>query len=377
MTCKADQVLPFQIGSKLSNWKESARIELVVHKVADEMIHSARTDFNLAHANGTTKLELAELTMTRATVESTLRDLRSISIDDLEEYGKELAKTLLSGEVAQLYRRTASGRRVQLGICIDDPLLKQIPWEFLHWPDFNTAPHSQRCVARLVPGTDIAPLEPLELTTDGRVLLAVAAPSNLSQVDWVETEAEMKRIFSANTNDADRDGITFELVEAASAESLRRAVQDFDPHIVHFIGHGRPDALWFMKHRSASGHAVPANVLSNVLASDSTRLVILSACDTANVGTDIAPLVPLAERLVQAGIPAVIANQMPMSLRSIATFSTALYSGLLRDGDVDWAVNSGRIAVGVAYANSKSANVEWGVPVLYRRPGCSQLFAAG
>lgn len=357
--------------------KKTSRIDLIVHRAGDDMIHSARTDFNVAHAVNTTKAALSKLGSARGMVESTLLDTRSIATTDLEGFGKDLASALLSGEVTGLYNKTASGCRIQIGICVDDPLLKTVPWEFIHWPDLDTAPHPHRCVARLVPGTDVKPLPPLKLSSGGRVLLAVAAPTNHPDVDWIETEAEMKRIFAANTNAADLKSMSFELVEAATADTLRKAVQKFDPHVVHFIGHGRPDGLWFLKHRSNMGVVVPTNVLRNVLASDSTRLVILSACDTANVGTDVAPLTPLAERLVRAGIPAVVANQMPMSLRSVATFCAALYSELLKEGDVDWAVNNGRIAVGVAYANVNAATVEWGVPVLYRRPGCSQLFAAG
>ncbi|WP_380784851.1 CHAT domain-containing protein [Sphingomonas sp. R86521] len=357
--------------------KKTARIDLIVHRVGEDMIHSARTDFNVAHAVNTTKAVLSSLGVARGVVESTLIDTRSMSNADLEGFGKDLAAALLSGEVTGLYSKTASGCRIQLGICVDDPLLKTVPWEFMFWPDLQTAPHPHRCVARLVPGTDIKPLPPLKLTSGGRVLLAVAAPTNQPNVDWIETEADMKRIFAANTNDTDLKSIDFRLVEAATADALRKAVQNFDPHIVHFIGHGRPDGLWFLKHRSNAGSVVPTSMLRNVLASDSTRLVVLSACDTANVGTDIAPLIPLAERLVRGGIPAVVANQMPMSLRSVATFCAALYSDLLQEGDVDWAVNNGRIAVGVAYANVNAATVEWGVPVLYRRPGCSQLFTAG
>lgn len=357
--------------------KKTSRIDLVVHRIGDDMIHSARTDFNVAHASNTTKATLCGFGETRSLVESTLLDTRSISVVDLEDFGKNLAKALLSGEVNGLYNKTASGCRIQFGICVDDPSLKIVPWEFIHWPDLDAGPHPHRCVARLVPGTDVKPLPPLRLNSGGRVLLAVAAPTNQPEVDWIETEAEMKRIFAANTNVADLKSMDFELVEAATADSLRKAVQKFDPHVVHFIGHGRPDGLWFLKHRSTSGVAVPTNVLRNVLASESTRLVVLSACDTANVGNDIAPLIPLAERLVRAGIPAVVANQMPMSLRSVATFCAALYSDLLKEGDIDWAVNNGRIAVGVAYANVNAATVEWGVPVLYRRPGCSQLFTAG
>jgi hypothetical protein len=339
------------------------------------MIHSARTDFNVALAPNTACVDLAPLLATRARLEQTLTDARTITPEELEAYGKELAKVLFSGPVGQLYSKAANGSTVQISICAKDPLLKSIPWEFVHWPDVQSAPHQNRAVVRLVCDTMSKRLPLLKLNGQIRVLLAASAPTDHPEVDWLEAEAEMQRIFAARTPDTDAKRIQLQVIEAAVPEAVRKAVQDFDPHIVQFIGHGAPNGLLFLKHRSLASKLVPAGQLHNILASKSTRLVILSACDTADIGSDIAPLIPIAERLVQAGIPAVVANQMPISVRSVATFCGGLYSSLLDQGSIDWAVNNGRIAVGVAFADTNTATVEWGVPVLYRRPGCSQLFS--
>ncbi len=86
------------------------------------------------------------------------------------------------------------------------------------------------------------------------------------------------------------------------------------------------------------------------------------------------PLGTIAEALVRSGVPAVVANQMPISVSSIADFTGALYRSLLTDGNIDVAVNKGRIALVKEIEAFKFAAVEWGIPVPYRRPGCSQLF---
>jgi hypothetical protein len=341
------------------------------------MIHSARTNFNIALAPSTAGIDLTPLAATRGVLEKSLTDAKVVEPAELKEFGKELAKVLFSEPVLTLYNRAANGPRVQISICATDSALKAIPWEFVYWPDVQSAPHQNRSIVRLVCGTETKRLSPMKLDSGIRVLLAASAPTDQPQVDWVETEAEMRRIFAATTPSTDAKSIELELVEAASADGLRKAVQKFDPHIVHFIGHGDPGGLMLIKHGSTTGRVVPANVLHSVLASQSTRLVILSACDTANVGNEIAPLTPIAEQLVQAGVPAVVANQMPISLRSVATFCGGLYSALLDNGNIDWAVNNGRIAVGVAFSTNNAATVEWGVPVLYRRPGCSQVFTPG
>src|SRR6185503_1222718 len=87
---------------------------------------------------------------------------------------------------------------------------------------------------------------------------------------------------------------------------------------------------------------------ASLVQAPSCRLVILSACDTANQ----APINPVndtigtfAEQLVRNAIPAVIASQTVIDKRTIATFCEGLYPELVRSGSIDVAVAAGRCAV--------------------------------
>ena len=354
---------------------KDTKIDLILHRDgADCMIHSARTDFNVALAAITAKVDIALLEAARNRIEGSLNGGDKLKPADLEAIGNSLSQVLFTGAVRQLYDSAAFNSAVQLSLCITDSRLKGIPWEFLVWPDLNAAPHRSRSVCRLVTATPSRPLPSLNLAEGVRIMLVVSQPSDQVAVEWVETKNMMETLIAATTPPAGAKAMRFELCEASDTASVRAVVQRSDPHIVHFIGHGAPDALVFTKHRTNASQHLSAAQVHNVLSSKSTRLVVLSACDTANVGSDIKPLVPIAERMVQAGVPAVVANQMPISLRSIHTFCGSLYGELLKSGNIDWAVNAGRIAMGVAFDNLGVAAVEWGVPVLYRRPGCSQLF---
>lgn len=353
-----------------------AKIDLILHRDgADCMIHSARTDFNVALAPATARVDIAPLAAARDRIEGSLKGGDKLKPADLEAIGYSLSQVLFAGAVRQLYDSAANGSAVQLSLCVTDPGLKGIPWEFLVWPDLNAAPHRSRSICRLVTATPSRPLPSLSLDDGVRIMLVVSQPSDQPTVEWIETKKTMETLIAATTPPVGTNAMQFELCEASDTGSVRAAVQTFDPHVVHFIGHGAPDALVFTKHRTNASHLLSAAQVHNVLSSKSTRLVVLSACDTANVGSDIKPLVPIAERMVQAGVPAVVANQMPISLRSIHSFCGSLYSELLKSGNIDWAVNAGRISMGVAFDNLGVAAVEWGVPALYRRPGCSQLFS--
>lgn len=341
------------------------------------MVHSARTESNIALAPSTTQAELEALFDMRSKIEATAKGPAKMTPEELINIGKRLADVLFAGNVRELYNSTANGKSAQISLCACDAGLKAIPWEFLVWPDLKTAPHEKRSICRLVEGTTTKAPTPLKLSAGIRIMLVVSQPVDQPTVEWIETRKTLQTQIAAYTPVVGDKEMQFKYCEASEPVLVRKEVQAFDPHIVHFIGHGQANALLFTKHQAQDSRPINAGMVHNVLASKSTRLIVLSACDTGNVGNDIAPLVSIAEQVVQAGVPAVVAHQLPIALRSVHTFCGALYGELLREGNIDWAVNVGRIAMGVAFDNQKVAAVEWGVPVLYRRPGCSQLFAKG
>ena len=58
-------------------------------------------------------------------------------------------------------------------------------------------------------------------------------------------------------------------------------------------------------------------------------VVTLASCDSGNVGSVMTPGASLAHHLHEAGIPLVIASQLPLSFRGAAILAETLYSGLL------------------------------------------------
>ncbi len=355
-----------------------SNIDLIIHRDgAACMIHSARTENNIALAPSTSQEQLATLLAARTRIEESSKGPAKLTPSELIDIGKLLANVLFAGNVRELYNAASIGKSVQISLCACDAGLKAIPWEFLVWPDLRTAPHEKRSICRLVESTTTKALSPMKLNAGIRIMLVVSQPTDQPSVEWIETKKMLETQIVAYTPVVGLGKMEFKYCEASEAELVRQEVKAFDPHIVHFIGHGQAKALVFTRHQAKASQPISAGMVHNVLASKSTRLIVLSACDTANVGDDITPLVSVAEQVVQAGVPAVVANQMPIALRSVHTFCGALYGELLREGNIDRAVNVGRIAMGVAFDNQRVAAVEWGVPVLYRQPGCSQLFAKG
>jgi hypothetical protein len=207
-----------------------------------------------------------------------------------------------------------------------------------------------------------------------KVQLIGADVLGLDPIPWDETKSNLERIFGERLRiGATEARVVMTMLEGATRLSTRRALAGQQYDIVHFIGHGEPNGVYLRGKGGQQRELMPAEGFIAMLADTNPGLVILSACDTANIDR-IQPLGTMAEALVIAGVPAVVANQMPITVTAIADFCAGLYRSLLSDGNIDVAVNRGRIELVAALAAANTTAVEWGIPVLYRRAGCSQIF---
>ena len=118
-----------------------------------------------------------------------------------------------------------------------------------------------------------------------------------------------------------------------------------------------------------------ADQVCAILAGRGIRLVVLSACLTAsgNFNDDFSVI---SAALVRSGIPAVVANQMPISNKTISPFVGELYGKLIKTGDIDLSMIEGRIALysDLGVGKGASSGLEWGIPTLYRHYSGAQLY---
>ncbi|MCH9651560.1 MAG: CHAT domain-containing protein [Deltaproteobacteria bacterium] len=114
------------------------------------------------------------------------------------------------------------------------------------------------------------------------------------------------------------------------------------------------------------------------------RLIVLASCFSGQLtGDDEAragALRGVARRLVEAGVPAVVAMQDTLQIEGAQYFSQRLYRHLVHSGEIDKAVNAARLEL---YAKRWKGNKpekgklrpdEWGIPVLFMRLPDGRLF---
>lgn len=306
--------------------------------------------------------------------------------NELVRFGKLMGDILFCDEVRPTWMHASSGQPLITKILATTSELKAIPWEYATWPSGQSGPVLTNSVVRLVPQSQASASAPLSSKEGLRVLLLSASPLNLDAIPWQDIRDELISVFSAalpkieviDESEEPKKAAFLRVVDAASPKKVRDAIRRDDPHVVHFVGHGTDKGLALVDPRTRKSVVIDAVAFSAALHSaPSVRLAVLSACDTANsslvdpidesVGT-------FAEQLVMNAVPAVIASQMVIDKRTIATFCEGLYGELLSSGSIDRAVAAGRCEVAAQLGTVESAAIEWGIPVLYRRLGASQIF---
>ncbi len=107
--------------------------------------------------------------------------------------------------------------------------------------------------------------------------------------------------------------VEVEFTPNGAPDTLETALREFDPHVLHFVGHGvfvsaLDSGLLLMETPDGRKRDVPNPEFARLIERQarSLRLVFLSACQSA-----VAPrnegYADLAPRLLAAGIPAVVA----------------------------------------------------------------------
>lgn len=307
---------------------------------------------------------------------------------ELIQFGRAMGKALFCDDVGPTWSEASLHPPVITKILATTPELKAIPWEFAAWPSGTDGPQLLNSVVRLVPQARASPPTPLQRDAGFRVLLLSASPLNFDRIPWQDIRDGLIQTFQAAIPEFEivadahpaKTSTYIRIVSAATQSAVRKWIRKDDPHVVHFVGHGTDKGIALVDGKSNRGLLMDGTALGAALqAAPSCRLLILSACDTANPLT-IDPvnesIGTLAEQTVRNALPAVVASQLVIDRRTIATFCEGLYPELIKSGSIDLAVAAGRCNVAAELGSPDSAAIEWGIPVLYRRLGASRLFAS-
>ncbi|HSP14065.1 MAG TPA: CHAT domain-containing protein [Thermoanaerobaculia bacterium] len=339
----------------------------------DHAVAIARRGSDVALATIPFGSELGELTSFRNRIEDAVRGKQTRpKAKELTDYGRRLFEFAIRGDILALYDRLAATTDVRLHILSNQPQLRNLPFEYLQEPRRRPGPSLERSVIRVVPTIGIDPVAPIRCSPL-RVLFVSSDPTDQGPVSWPEVKSRIERTFQARLP---AGKVVFEAVESPDRRRLREILAEKEFDILHFHGHGDVEGgtgRIILTKRGDKSDYVTSDKFAAMLSDRGLKLVVLSACDTAtgNFQDDFSVT---AESLIRSGIPAVVANQLPIPDASVATFVGPLYETLLRTGDIDLAMNEGRMALSIELESADDATLEWGIPTLYRHFSMSQLY---
>ncbi|MFM7362614.1 MAG: CHAT domain-containing protein, partial [Cyanobacteriota bacterium] len=251
---------------------------------------------------------------------------------ELLALGQALAAFCLPGGAAEALARLVDGagvgREVVVEVEAEDPELLGLPFEALRLPDGRLLAIQPAVVLRRrLPAPSSPPPPPLAGPL--KVLVAVGAPDEGSTAAAVlDHERELQNILDAVEPAQRLENVEVKILEVGHPEAIAAAIEADAYHVLHLSCHGSPGSLEL---EDEDGQAVPVTAAELVeplrRLGRPLPLVVLNACHggvAAGVGAS------LAQALIQAGIPSVVAMQTSVSDRYASELARAFYSHLSR-----------------------------------------------
>ena len=283
------------------------------------------------------------------------------------EYAQALTKSLFADPAVlsaftQAYASAQSqGLDLRLRIFIGPsaPELHSLHWETLLHPQDETPLAANETVlfSRYLTSLDWRPihLRPKSLLS---ALVVVANPANLSDYQNlapIDVEGELDRARQSLGSIPVASLPPDQPAEGASqphatlnnlVEQLRQGAHD----ILYLVCHGAlsndEPYLWLEDEDGKAAITPGQDLVTRLHGLDQRpRLVVLASCQSAGSPTQGDALTALGPRLVQAGIPAVLAMQGNISLQTLAGFMPVFFKQIQREGLVDQAAAVARSAV--------------------------------
>lgn len=277
--------------------------------------------------------------------------------------------------------------------------LSALPWEFIFMPSgdgfFLAGQRTELILTRFVPGVDLDDLDADSGREELRILVVVSTPQELEIADDAKDVLEkLDELHPKQTK--------VKPFYRPTRTTLFQEIKTFEPHIMHFIGHGEEGRLALFKEaeeieaaktenkrrRDMGENLLPIKEadwldrgsVRNLFSDYQPRLVFLNACKgaTADVlSRGLRSFRSTALELVYANISAVIAMQYDISNDDAMRFAGEFYDQIRKGKHIDEAVVTARHVLGTNPPRSPRVrddlaeefqvwnNRSFGTPVIY------------
>ncbi len=290
----------------------------------------------------------------------------------LAELGQLLFQSIFQAAIKDVYARSQGrlavdqGLRLRFDIHPDLVDIAGMPWEFLYDPDRGALALLDTPIVRYIPQQAALPILAAPLPLKVLVTGAVTPPAPAVERELSEVLAALAPLEQARQ-------VSVHIEEHLTPTTLQRRLRE-GYHIWHFIGHGGlsragGSAALLFEDETGASTAIAATQLGYLLNRSGVRLIVLNACNSGRLMTDLYH--SIAPALVRAQTPAVVAMQFSVPQETTRIFAGEFYRALAEALPIDACVTEGRKAVMLAIG---AGNPDWGIPVVYTRAADGQLF---
>jgi CHASE2 domain-containing sensor protein len=302
----------------------------------------------------------------------------------LHDFGQRLYEMLFTRDIDRLYQRSYGaveqddriGMRVRLHI--EPPDVSALPWELL----YSAADKDYRGTRVLTPLVCYLRMSKVrrDLSTEFPLRVLVVIPQGSDETVNLDVSAERDVLQRATSELGDDVEVTFVHEQfddhRVTWDRLDQCLNEKNYHCVHFIGHGlfrNERGYLVLDGPDGKNDFVEDSRFAKLFTNARTvKLVVLNSCKGAK-GSSSRQLAGSAAKLVESGIPAVVAMQFSILDPAAVDFARAFYASLFRSDDtgrVDVAVSRGRHILEAKYGDQR----ELAAPVLFMRSGNGVLF---
>lgn len=318
-----------------------------------------------------------------------------------EDYGQTLTRTLFGeknqknsigrafSEACAVVKQAKATLRVRLFIGYNASKLHSLRWETLRDPQSDSPLLTNKWItfSRYLSGEFLISIPPPP-KSNLKALVVIANPANLDpdQLAPVNVSGELARAKTGLGDDIQftvlarlDDSDEVEGIEVSGLATLQQ-IQDhlqrgYD--ILYLVAHGifeeNTPRLW-LENDVGNADVISGEDLVTRLGElrQHPRLAVLASCQSAGTGdqrrsSDEGALATLGPRLAQIGVPAVLAMQGNIRMRTLETFMPRFFTELQEDGRIDRAMAEARGII--------RTETDWWVPVLFSRLQNNNLFA--
>ena len=235
------------------------------------------------------------------------------------------------------------------------------PWELLAT---DADPWALRETIMFCPVRRLGMADKPEPTAAHRLsaVFMAASPEGLTERGQLDFEAEEAAILKTT----EQTGVDLTVEESGTLPLLEACLAREKPELVHLSCHGQIKPIPGLLLEDELGQPALATVTDlGGLAGHATRLLFLSACETAETDDTIESLAPA---LVKRGLPAVLGWGSSVHDREAILFAGALYRLLAKGLDLCHAVARARLELAESTALGAEGSTDWHLARLYFGP---------